>query len=558
MNDTKPFRRHCSRCRSLLTENPFHSAPYFTSHCLRCGHVNVLGADSAELPLGEILTKAGLPMNPDVAAEGVQSHAFLDQTLRAMLVRVLQLLGEDRELHLAATHFCLQQHVVAATTAEQRRGDETLNQSASARALSLVFLLARQGGEFDLETAREATRRPDFRAYWEALSATLMNTMALGSVLLNCRQGQRDVSVRGGDGVVTLTATHLDYVEWGWNQPSTQNLGEADKRWIKTMDEALKVHRGQSQLDYIGCVGRGGPPRRTREPTGIRASTWLQADQFDDGERRLLQTHSLTWARVESLERPWFYDLAPRRDHAVDRAELLFSLATQNWLAYFSLLPMRWSGQEGFLSLDNLLYVSLNNLVSAKSRLLEELWTRRDDAVTGAEGVKRLGRLRRDLNQLLEQHADEFLRADGWATRLATTHKGAFGQEEIDVLATRVVGSTRWVLVVESKDFDFRLGTINGSSHMKRRAGDAQKQVLRKAAFVRENPGVLQQAFGLGADACADTTILPLIVTREGLPLGMFGEVFPIAVNELPGLLKGAHDQPDLTIQTLQRIKEPG
>jgi hypothetical protein len=278
----------------------------------------------------------------------------------------------------------------------------------------------------------------------------------------------------------------------------------------------------------------------------------VPSDAASPDDVRVLNANSFTPERIERLAWPWFYDLAPQRTNPLKANDLVESALTDNWLAYFPLLPMRWQGHAGFLGLDNLLNVAFNNLASSKSHLLAELVTHRDKAFNQPDGPDRIKSLRQELNLLLEQQVAHAFAEDGWKVKAASMHAGEEGKEEIDVLAFHEAGEVDLVLVTETKDFDFRLGSVNGT-YLRKRVAAAQDQALRKAEFVRRNPRVLQRAFPTLKMNTHRVAAVPLVVTREGLPLSMFDRVYAVAASDVPGLLKLLRDSPKLALDMLGR-----
>jgi hypothetical protein len=536
-------RDSCARCFQRLPVDRQTSGVYVSVRCAVCGYRNVTGATGAiAVPLAEMLHHVGL--NAQAVLGGCVGGAdVFDRCLRAMAEPVQQLLGNDPELQGAATLIALHQHRDDATTPEDERGEQTLYRSASSRVVTLLYLETLRRTVFDLDAAERAVPRADMQAFWQQVHGPLSDVAVLGSYRLATLQGQHEVTL-DDDGVARLgvSRTNLAYVEWAWNRPP-KGLTSDDAQWLVNVAEAVKLHRGFGPLDVIRCVGRRDPQKRPR---------WLAAAGHSPDDVVALQGHSVTRARVESLAWPWFYDLAPscaRRDDG----EVLFAAATHNWLAYFPLLPARSGGGDGFLTLDLWMDVFTNNLVSSKSRLLEEICHRPQDTVAGDHGRAHLRRLRSTLNRELEQRVAGVLRDAGWTTRPAGTHRAAGEREEIDVLASRLTADGVLVFVIEAKDFDFRLSAARGPENMQDRATAAQAQVARKAAFVTRHPAILETVFGPSAPAVTPPTVLPLIVTREELPLAMFRRVHAVSVNSLPKLLEDLRDSPALVLDVLRR-----
>jgi hypothetical protein len=524
-----------------------------------CSYINVLSEKAAVVPLSEALATAGLNGLRSQLVDTEDSGLALDvmqQSIRALASHTIRSLGDDFELLRAATLVSLSLHDRASSQQEERRGDANLERSTSGRALALLYLFASKGGALSLDGARNAMARPDFRAYWERINGPLHDAAALGSYVRACLQRDNVPAIRNGELVLSVTRQKLDSMEWAWNQPSTLGLGESDRPWIQMLDEALELFDNVGPLRMAACTSRGEPPRRVLAPEEIGGGVWLRSDAFDAAERQLLQRHALTWDRVATSETPWYFDLAPRRMTAASDDEIALSLAKHNWLAYYPLLPMTWHGADGYITLDSLIVVSLNNLVASKSRLMEEAWTRRNASAVRPDAPRRLGQLRRSLNRHLEKQTAEVLEAAGWSTRVAETLRAPptpalqADREEVDVLAVSPGdASHRLLLVIEVKDYDFRLSSTFGLTNMNRRASAAQKQALRKAVFVRRHLDQVREALAFDSPC----TVLPLIVTREALPLGMFQEVHALALCELPWLLDRCSEDRTVALRILSK-----
>lgn len=548
----------CRRCDEPFADEGQDSPPWRIYRCRVCSYINVLSEKAAVVPLSEALATAGLNGLRSELVDTEDSGLALDvmqQSIRALTSHTIRSLGDDFELLHAAILISLSLHDRASSQQEERRGDAQLERSTSGRALALLYLFACKGGTISLDGARNAMARPDFRAYWERINGPLHDAAALGSYVRACLQRDNVPAIRDGEMVLSVTRQKLDAMEWVRNEPSTKRLGDSDRPWIEILDEALELFDKVGPLRMLACTSRGEPPRRVLAPEEIGGGVWLRSDAFDAAERQVLQRHALTWDRVATSETPWYFDLAPRRMTAASDDEIALSLAKHNWLAYYPLLPMTWHGSDGYLTLDSLIVVWLNNLVASKSRLMEEAWTRRNASTVRPDAQRRLGQLRRSLNRHLEKQAAEVLEAAGWSTRVAVTLRAPptsaqADREEVDVLAVSPEDASHpLLLVIEVKDYDFRLGSTFGPSNMYRRASAAQRQALRKAVFVRRNLGQVREAL----DFDSRCTVLPLIVTRDALPLGMFEEVHALALCELPWLLVRCSEDRTVALRILSK-----
>lgn len=536
------LRRTCTRCSQPLPASQRSVAPYLASTCTSCGYRNAVGVTAPlRLPLGEMLQRCGLEARA-LLQGATGGAALLEKCLRALAEPIRASIGADPELHAAATRMALEAHVAEDATQESEPGQQTIYRSASGRVLSVFYLETVRRTVFDIDHATEISQRDRALDYWRTVQGPLSDFATLGSYWLAAKQGLQDVAV-GEDGFATLAPSRvgLAYAEWAWNRPPSR-MTEDDKAWLTQIAQAVKRYRGYGPFDVIRLVGRRVPERRPQ---------WLNAVTLAPADARALAGHSLTLERVESLDWPWFYDLAPRGAGRTP-ADVLFSVATHNWLAYFPLLPTRSQGHDGFLTFDLWMDVFTNNLVSSKSRLLEDMCHQPDETVEGDAGMKELRRLRGTLNRLLEEQVAAQMAAGGWTTGPAKTYKGDGVKEEIDVLAVSSTVAGGLVLVIEAKDYDFRLSSARGPESMQDRADKAQAQARRKADFVRENPDVLRDVVG-GAHQDGPRVVLPLIVTREELPLAMFTRVYAVAVNSLSTLLRSLHDSPSLALDMLTR-----
>jgi hypothetical protein len=510
----------CIRCgEPALTGETIDDSRFKMYKCAACDYINVAGSDPETLPLDDSLEQAGATaMRDKLAAVRDAGHdealALLRGSVAALAHAAVQLVaGAPETARRFARQLIWKAEKELARHGGHARGND-MARTASAKAAALIYALT---GPLDFDASAPSPDTIADHAMLEDFFAVATNAGSAASVLHFSLRGDTRVAIREGVFTVAETELGLDLAEMICNRRAAGVNGAYEDQQVAYLRMALLAAPG---IDLEKITRRFVDPHG-RDRIGLVAIDMGTATPADRKSFEAFEFHA---ERARTFEYPWFFDLGPRRTTPAAADEMALSICMHLWTTYYPVLRGVRNGREIFVVGAQAWSFAFDNLISSKSRVLQDLAARgggRSIEVKeeGTSISKQLGiaDFRRHINSHAERRAARILTEGGWKAIHGQDWNIDGATEEIDVMAVRTGDGHIDLLVAEVKDFDFTLHRISGPTGLTGRMRKAEDQLARKQSRVaRSLPAVL---LGLGIkEKTKPVHVHALLVTSDAWP----------------------------------------
>ena len=513
-------RRACIRCgEPALTGETIANPRFGMFKCVACNYINVVASDPETLPLRDSLEKAGATAMRDklVAARDAghdEALALLRGSVAALAQAAVQLVARAPETaRRFAPQLIWKAEKELARYGGRPQGND-MARTASAKAAALIYALT---GPLDFDAPEPSPDTIADRAMLDDFFTVATNAGSAASVLHFSLRGDTRVAIREGVFTVAETELGLDLAELICNRRAAG---------INDAYEAPQVTYLRMALLAVPGIDLEKITRRLVDPDGKDrvGLVAIAMGTATPAERKSFEAFEFHADRARTFEYPWFFDLGPRRMTSAADDAMALSICMHLWTAYYPILRGVHNGQEIFVVGAQAWSFAFDNLISSKSRVLQDLAARGDggrievkEEETGI--LKQLGiaDFRRHINTYVERRAARVLTEAGWKAIDGQNWNVDGATEEIDVMAVRTGDGRIDLLVAEVKDFDFTLHRISGPTGLTGRMRKAEDQLARKQSRVaRSLPAVLVR-LGIKENT-APVHVHALLVTSDAWP----------------------------------------